>query len=92
MLFLPYHDIIDKVKPNQSRVGDEMQYHITDINTHIYHHSDSIYLRNYAITPVNHLWIITYLATPSHEVRYLDYCETQQDAINRVMTELGTAN
>ena len=63
----------------------------TQINAHIYHHSDSIHLRNYAITPINHLWIITYMATPADEVRYLDYCESQQDAINRVLIELGTS-
>ena len=48
-------------------------------------------LRQYHITHVinRNSWAITYVAVPSQEVRYLDSEHTQQDAIDRVLTELG---
>ena len=55
------------------------------------HEQADMKLRGYSITHVENFncWIITYMAVPSSEIKYLATCSTQQDAIDRVLTELG---
>ena len=50
-----------------------------------------MYIRQYHITHVinRNCWAITYVAMPDPVVRHLSSEQTQQDAIDRVLTELG---